>query len=198
MSHVFPTEDPQIRHQKVKNKKNLWFITRRIITHYLMETGPLWISKSFCNVIVHMKMNNQNKVNVPFTQYFSWFVKLCNMLNFFDAECSVCYVWISHSPVLNQVCLFFFSSNEWNFTSLRCKAHLCVLPTLLFPSDSFSITEPQYIKYLLGKWQGGNGSKAKILQPQMIGPFMSCVNIYLDYTLPMWKKKIELFKVKWI
>lgn len=108
MSHVFPPEDPQIRHQKVKNKKNLWFITRRIITHYLMETGPLWISKSFCNVIVHMKMNNQNKVNVPFTQYFSWFVKLCNMLNFFDAECSVCYVWISHSPVLNQVCLFFF------------------------------------------------------------------------------------------
>lgn len=36
MSHVFPTEDPQIRHQKVKNKKNLWFISK---DHYPLSDG---------------------------------------------------------------------------------------------------------------------------------------------------------------
>lgn len=90
---LFPTEDPQILHQKVKNKKNLWFITRRIITHYLMETGPLWISESFCYVIVLMKMNNYNKVNVPFTQFFSWSVKLCNMPSFCDKN-AVCATYV--------------------------------------------------------------------------------------------------------
>lgn len=55
------TEDPQIHHQRVKSKKNLWFIIRRTITPYLMETGPLWRSKWLCNVIVCIMMSNCKK-----------------------------------------------------------------------------------------------------------------------------------------
>lgn len=72
------TEDPQIHHQRVKNKKNLWFIIRRTITPCLMETGPLWRSKSLCNIIIGITMSNyKTKITMPF---YSFFPLLCKAI----------------------------------------------------------------------------------------------------------------------
>lgn len=135
MSHVISTEDPQIHHQKAKNKKNPWFITQQIITPYLMETGLLWISKSLCNVIVHIKMNDYNKCAFLLLFFNSWSVILSNSSKFCDTQCGVSCLFgtLGNFPlyVLNQIFIFFLTWTKYSCSNSLSKKENTFLNKIL-------------------------------------------------------------------